>query len=84
MKKEPYFRLKIFLYFIKNFPFFYQITIDITVTVFYNIIKGGEQVGKKKKNKSQREKELKIALVTAIINLIISLIELINKLLDTK
>jgi hypothetical protein len=38
-------------------------------------------VGKKKKGK---EKELKLVLITAIINLIIALIGLIEKLLDTK
>lgn len=42
-------------------------------------------MGKKKhKAKSLKEKELKIILITALINLIIALIGLIEKLLDTK
>lgn len=57
--------LPIFMCFLPIIIIFIK-TIDITVTVWYNIIKGGGEMGKKKhkksKGKSNREKELKILL----------------------
>jgi len=81
IKKRVLLDYSSFIKIYKNFKKFFKKVIDNSVTLCYNIIKGGEKVGKKK-GKSPKEKELIIILATAIINLIIALIELIEKLLD--